>query len=63
MEELVQLLSQQIEDAQLKAVGCSMFYGLMIHTNESIDISVTKQLDLCLKLVSFGVPSYKLWIL
>ena len=43
-QELVQLLAQQIESAQLKAVGCSMFYGLMI--DESTNISVTKQLVL-----------------
>ena len=50
VQELVQLLAQQIEDAQLKAVNCSMFYGLMI--DESTDISVTKQLVLYGRYVS-----------
>ena len=50
VQELVQLLAQQIEDAQLKAVTCSMFYGLMI--DESTDISVTKQLVLYGRYVS-----------
>ena len=44
VQELVQLLARQIEDSQLEDVASSLFYGLM--TDESTDISVTKQLVL-----------------
>ena len=43
-QELVGILAQQIEDAQLAAFSHSPFYGLMV--DESTDISVTKQLVL-----------------
>jgi len=44
IQELVGILAQQIEDAQMEAFSHSLFYGLMI--DESTDISVTKQLVL-----------------
>ena len=44
VQELVEILAQQIEDAQLAALARNSFYGLMI--DESTDILVTKQLVL-----------------
>ncbi len=44
VQELVELMAHQIEEAQMTAFFCSPFYGLMI--DESTDISVTKQLVL-----------------
>jgi hypothetical protein len=44
VQELVGILAQQIEHAQLQALSNSRFYGLMI--DESTDISVLKQLVL-----------------
>lgn len=44
IQELVGILAQPIEDAQMEAYSHSLFYGLMI--DESTDISVTKQLVL-----------------
>ena len=44
VQELVGILAQQIEHAQLQVLSNSHFYGLMI--DESTDISVLKQLVL-----------------
>ena len=44
VQELVELLAHQIEEAQMTAFSHSPFYGLMI--DESTDISITKQLVL-----------------
>ena len=56
VQELVGILAQQIEDAQLAALSRSLFYGLMI--DESTDISVTKQLVLYGRYVTeAGEPS------
>ena len=44
VQELVGILAQQIEHAQLQVLSNSRFYGLMI--DESTDISVLKQLVL-----------------
>lgn len=50
VQELVEILAWQIEDAQLEVVARSLFYGLMI--DEGTDISVTKQLVLYGRYVS-----------
>ena len=50
VQEMVEILAGQIENAQLQAVADSQFFGLMI--DESTDISVTKQLVLYGRYVS-----------
>ena len=44
MQELIITPAQQIEDAQLRVLRNSQFYGLM--TDESTDVSITKELFL-----------------
>ena len=60
VQELVGILAQQIEDAQLAAFSHSPFYGLMV--DESTDISVTKQLVLYGRYVSESGESHSTFL-